>query len=40
VIEGRCATVEPEIKLVGQDHEVACFAVELADEERTEKAAP
>ena len=39
VIEGRCATVEPEIKLVGQDHEVACFAVELADEERTEKAA-
>ena len=40
VIEGRCATVEPEIKLVGQDHEVACFAVELADEERTEKATP
>ena len=40
VIEGRCATVEPEIKLVGQDHEVACFVVELADEERTEKAAP
>jgi len=40
VIEGRCATVEPEIKLVGQDHDVACFAVELADEERTEKAAP
>ena len=40
VIEGRCATVEPEIKLVGQDHEVACFAVELADEERTEKAVP
>ena len=40
VIEGRCATVEPEIKLVGQDHEVACFAVELADEERTEKVAP
>ena len=40
VIEGRCATVEPEIKLVGQDHEVACFAVGLADEERTEKAAP
>ena len=40
VIEGRCATVEPEIKLVGQDHEVACFAVELADEERAEKAAP
>ena len=39
VIEGRCATVEPEIKLVGQDHEVACFAVELADEERAEKAA-
>ena len=40
VIKGRCATVEPEIKLVGQDHDVACFAVELADEERTEKAAP
>ena len=40
VIEGRCATVEPEIKLVGQDHDVACFAVELADEERTEKATP
>ena len=40
MIEGRCATVEPEIKLVGQDHDVACFAVELADEERTEKAAP
>jgi len=40
VIEGRCATVEPEIKLVGPDHDVACFAVELADEERTEKAAP
>lgn len=39
VIEGRCATVEPEIKLVGQDHDVACFAVELADEERAEKAA-
>jgi len=39
VIEGRCATVEPEIKLVGQDHDVACFAVELADEERSEKAA-
>ena len=39
VIEGRCATVEPEIKLVGQDHYVACFAVELADEERAEKAA-
>ena len=38
VIEGRCATVEPEIKLVGQDHDVACFAVELADEERAEKA--
>ena len=38
VIEGRCATVEPEIKLVGQDHYVACFAVELADEERAEKA--
>ena len=40
VIEGRCTIVEPEIKLVGQDHDVACFAVELADEERTEKAAP
>ena len=39
VIEGRCATVEPELKLVGQDHDVACFAVELADEERAEKAA-
>ena len=38
VIEGRCATVEPEIKLVGQDHDVACFAVELADEARAEKA--
>ena len=39
VIEGRCAKVEPEIKLVGQDHDVACFAVELADEERAKKAA-
>ena len=39
VIEGRSTTVEPEIKLVGQDHDVACFAVELADEERAEKAA-
>ena len=39
VIEGRCATVEPEIKLVGQDHDVACFAVELTNEERAEKAA-
>jgi len=40
VIEGRCTIVEPEIKLVGQDHDVACFAVELADGERTEKVAP
>ncbi len=39
VIEGRCAAEEPEMKLVAKDHDVACFAVELAETDRTENTA-
>jgi peptide/nickel transport system ATP-binding protein len=40
VIEGRCTAEEPKMKLVDKDHDVACFAVELADTDRAENAAP
>ncbi len=40
VIEGRCAAEDPEMKPVDNDHDVACFAVELADAGRTENTAP
>lgn len=40
VIEGRCAAEEPEMKGVAEGHDVACFAVELADTDRVENTAP
>jgi oligopeptide/dipeptide ABC transporter ATP-binding protein len=40
VIEGRCAAEEPEMKPVDKDHDVACFAVEMADAGPTENTAP
>ena len=40
IIEGRCAAEEPGMKSVDKDHDVACFAVELADAGRAENTAP
>jgi oligopeptide/dipeptide ABC transporter ATP-binding protein len=40
IIEGRCAGEEPEMKPVDKDHDVACFAVEMADTGPAENTAP
>ena len=39
-IEGRCAVQEPDMTRVAKDHDVACFAVELATKDPTEHAPP
>lgn len=40
IIEGRCAAEEPAMKPVDKDHDVACFAVEMADAGHAENTAP